>query len=196
MLPSIDRITWASAASTTTGSNTVVVSYVDEVAQLGTPGARNYATRALTEYRELQDSHERPQQIRTLLEKYFPLAVPKFDAARDAYQKYKAGHAAEPAAAIEMRTFLDELKGRLLESARRHSNENITIDKAIDRLFSNVPTKTDVEHEFACRESLIGALSTVAKRRPSPSTYNLDVQWARVLDHAFIVCNAMSIASE
>jgi hypothetical protein len=90
-----------------------------------------------------------------------------------------------------MRTFLDSLKGELFERARQHSRENMTLKLVLQRLFLSAPTHSEVEEQLIQRLALIKELSSLAKRRGLPSTYELESLWARVLNHTFIVVGAL-----
>ena len=178
--------------SATASTSSALLTYVIDVSHLQTPDAVNYASNALAEYRKLQESQQRPAQVRTLLlATRLPSVMAKFDSARDAYQHCQSGLADKTTAALEMRTFLDGVKGELFERARRQSGENMTIDLAFERLFSSAPTRTEIEEQFTQRPSLMEALSAVAKRRDLSKGYELEALWARVLDHAFVVVSAL-----
>lgn len=150
-----------------------------------------YASNALAEYRQLQESQQRPAQVRALLAARLPGVVARFDSARDTYQLCQSGLGDKTAAALEMRTFLDGVKGELFERARRHPGENMTLELALERLFSSAATRTDIEEQLTQRPSLMEALSAMAKRRDLSKAYELEALWARVLDHAFVVVSAL-----
>lgn len=178
--------------TSSTSSSSAVVAYVENVSHHRTGDIGRHALEALTEYRQLQESHQRPEQVRALLAATVPAAVPKFDSAREAYQRYKSGLGDEGAAASEMRNFMDSLKGELFERARRQPQENMTLDTVFERLFLSAPTAAEVQEQFAQRSSLYGELSVIVKRRNSSLGYDVDALWARVLDHAFIVFNTLN----
>lgn len=81
---------------------------------------------AVDEYRALQESHHGPERIRTLLEERLPSLTARFDSALDCYRRWRSGQVPERAAAIDMRTFLDGIRGELLEKARQYAGENMT----------------------------------------------------------------------
>ena len=195
MIPAISRVTLKHLTLATASSTSAVVMYVSDVGRLETPDAVTYASNALTEYRQLQESHQRPAQIHSLLERAFPTIVQKFDSAHNACQQFIAGHGSETAAALEMRTFLDGLKGELYEKARHHSDENMTLDIVLERLFLSAPTRMEVKEQLKQRSVLIHALSSLAKRRGSSASYELEALWARVLDHVFILVSALHEAT-
>ena len=192
MIPPVHLNVLASATATTVSSSSAVLTYVVDVSHLHTPRTERYASESLSEYRQLQESHQRPDLVRTLLEANLPASVPKFDSARDAYQRDKAGHGTDTAVAIELRNFVDGLQGELFELARGQPRENMTPKIVLERLFSSAPTRKEVEQQFAQRSGLIEALSAIAKRRDSSRVYDVDAVWARVLDHALIIANALN----
>jgi hypothetical protein len=192
MIPTVDQTVLTSTASGVVTSTSATFVYLEDVLRLQTPVTKRYALESFSEYRQLQESHQRPEQVRTLLEETLPNAVPKFDSARKAYRQYKSGFGPESAAALSMRTFLDGLQGELFEQARHRPKENMKPDIVLERLFSSAPTRTDVEQQFAQRPTLIDELSKKAKQRDPSQVYDVDALWARVLDHAFIVANALN----
>lgn len=191
MIPQVDPTGLNSATSTAVSSTSAVVGYVENVGRLQTPDTERYASESLSEYRQLQDSHQRPEQVRILLAATLPAVGSKFDSARDAYRRCKSGHGTERAAALEMRTFLNGLEGELFERARHRPRENMNPDIVLGRIYSSAPTRAEVKQQFGQKSSLIEALSAMAKRRDSSRVYDLDALWARVLDHAFIIVNAL-----
>jgi hypothetical protein len=191
MLPPVDLAAITQVNSITTSTTSATVTFVTEIGRIGTPAATAYASKALTEYRALQDTQRRPDEVRRLLERNFPSLLPRFDAARSAYEKARARHGDNTGAAIAMRNLIDGIKGELFERARRHSTENMTIDIVIQCLFATSPTVTEVAEEFQKRSNLISDLSAIAKARETASAYELDGLWSRVLDHAVIILSAV-----
>ncbi len=191
MLPLIPAAGLTQVGSITASSSSAFLTYVADVAKLQTPGTVNYASNALAAYGALQESQQRPLQVHALLTEHMPTVGARFDSARDAYDRCKSGIGDRTAAAMEMRTFLDGVKGELLERARGHVGENMTLELAAQRLFLSAPTKADAEEQINQRPSLVEALSAVAKRRDEPRSYEIDALWARTLDHAFVILGAL-----
>src|SRR5215210_7058957 len=74
----------------------------------------------------------------------------------------------------------------------RRADESISVDQAVvSRLFAGSQMEADVTHEMNRRGDLIAALSDVAKARKPASTADIEGLWSRVLDHAFIVMQAL-----
>jgi hypothetical protein len=191
MLPPIPASSITQVSSITASSTSAILAYVAEVSNLQTPSAVTYASSVLTEYGRLQESQQRPVEVRALLATRMPTVLPKFDSARDAYQRAQSGVGDRPTSALEMRTFLDGVKGELIERARGHTGENMTLELAVERLCSSAPTKLEIEEQIKQRSSLFATLSAVAKRRDESQAYELDGLWARVLDHAFVVVSGL-----
>jgi hypothetical protein len=192
MLPKIDGRFVTDIGSATASTSSAMVSYVSSVFDLQTPAAVTYATEALTRFQGLREAQDRPEQVRSLLLSHMPNAVKRFDMARQAYERSRSRLADPTTVALEIRTFLDAIKGEVLERARRHAKENMTLEMAVERLFSSVATRAEIEEQLSRRRSaLIDALSNVAKRRNEPVQYDLDALWSRALDHAFVVLNGI-----
>lgn len=113
--------------SVTASTSSAMLTYVIDVSYLQTPDAVSYASNALAEYRKLQESQQRPAQVRALLATRLPSVTAKFDSAGNAYQHCQSGLADKTTAALEMRTFLDGVKGELFERARRQPAENMIL---------------------------------------------------------------------
>jgi hypothetical protein len=191
MIPLIPMGGVIQVSSITASSSSAFVTYVADVGRLQTPSAVNFASKALAAYGALQESQQRPLQVRALLTERMPSVVAKFDSARDAYDSCKSGIGDRTAAAMEMRTFLDGVKGELFDRARGHAGENMTLELAAQRLFLSSPTRVDAEEQINQRSSLMEALSAVAKRRDRPGSYEIDALWVRTLDHAYVVLGAL-----
>jgi len=191
MIPAMPASGLTQISSVTASTSSGMLTYVIDVSHLQTPDTVNYASNALAEYRKLQEFQQRPAKVRELLVTRLPTVMAKFDSARDTYQHCQSGFADRTAAALEMRTFLDGVKGELFERARRQPGENMSIELALERVFSSAPTRTEIEEQFRQRSSLMDALSAVAKRRDLSKPYELEALWARVLDHAFVVVSAL-----
>jgi hypothetical protein len=187
MLPDLKgvRITDVFSASATTSS--AVLTYVQTVGNLHTPETEKYAKGFMAEFQTLRESLERPAQVRRLLNKHLPGAVTRFESARSAYERFRAGTGDRQSAALEMHTFMDGMKSELLQRARQHDKENMTPELALERLFLSAATKPDIQRQFDQRSPLVSALSEVAKQRDQAEAYQIDALWGRVLDYALVV---------
>jgi len=113
-------------AVTTSGSASTYV-YVTRVGGLGTQKAKDYADKYTITYRELQEAQSRPKEVEALLQKLGgSQTLERFSSAQKACSMSKSGIGARTAAALEMRTLLDGVKGDLFEKARRRQGENMT----------------------------------------------------------------------
>ncbi len=92
----------------------------------------------------------------------------------------------ESAAAAEMRTLLDGVKGALYSKARSNPNENMTWDDMAKRLAKRNTEEAIIAREGKRRSSLYSQLSDIFKDRGSalPTLTHL---WTQVLDHVFTV---------
>ncbi|MGE0273717.1 MAG: hypothetical protein AB7M05_21015 [Alphaproteobacteria bacterium] len=190
-LPIVDSSGFTFVNSITTSTSSATVQFVMSVDQVGTPAAVAYASRALDEYRIIQRNQNRDGELRSMLQVKLPSVLSRFDAAQSAYEKARVGHNDAAAAAIAARNFVDGLKGELVERARKAPGESISVDQAVSRLFAGSPMEADVTHEMNKRGDLIAGLSDVAKARRPASTADIEGLWSRVLDHAFVVMQAL-----
>lgn len=191
MIPAIDRTLVTEVSSTATATASTVISYLDDVSKLGTPGAVLYVGNRINAYRDLQEAQQRPEQVRALLQDKLPTLTARFDSALDSYRRCQIGQVPETGAAIDMRTFLDGIKGELMEKARNHPGENMPDSLILEGLFPSTANRIEVQAQFDQRSDLVAALSDVGKARDVLGKHRLDVLWSRVLDHAFIVVGGM-----
>jgi hypothetical protein len=191
LMPDYDvRVLINSTAFTTEGSASVY-EYVARVGDLGTPNAITYSNEYTTSYRVLQASQERPKAIRQLLEQFRnEQTLERFDRASKAYLATKSGVGERTAAALEMRTFLDGVKGDLFAKARQQPNENMHWARMAERLAINGPSGIECQvllSQASIHSSLINRLSQVAKDREGQSVTNLDNIWTQMVDFAYTV---------
>src|SRR3954454_3611480 len=90
MIPAIDTGRLNNASSVTASSSYAMVTYLAAVSELPVAGAVQYASGALTEYKQLQTARALPEQLRMLLVSKLPAVVPKFDLARRVYEQFGA----------------------------------------------------------------------------------------------------------
>jgi len=191
MIPAIPLSSITQISSLTASTSSAMLIHVLNVSHLDTPDTVKYATSALDEFRQLQESQQRPDQVRALLVARIPSVLTRFDSARYAFEQYQTGIGNKRAAVFEMRTFLDAVKGEIMACARRHPKEKMTLEIAFERLFSSAPTRTEINEQFVQRPSLMQALSDIGKRRNQSKTYELEALWARVMDYTYIIVSAI-----
>jgi hypothetical protein len=165
--------------------------FVSSVADMNTQEAQNYSDIYCHSYRELQNIQDRSNVVQDLLKKLNNHdTLDRFDRASKAYFAAKSSTGERTAAALEMRTLLDGVKGILFEKARTKSNENMTWSEMAKRLAKGVAGGNEQQiilNQEAVRQELIDRLSPIAKGWAGKSSENLDHLWTQLLDHIYIV---------
>lgn len=183
--------------SVTTSGSTGAYEYVRRIGDINTPRAIIYSQTFGDEYQQLQEKQQRSNQVQTLLRKLNDSDVlERFDRAYKAFMAYKSKTGERTAAAMEMRTLLDGIKGILFNKARKHPNENITWDTMATRLAiggGGGPLHIRLINQKGLRSSLIARLSDVGKVREGGSITNLEDIWTEMLDHIVTVLGMINL---
>jgi len=193
MLPDYDPERISGVAASGTAGSQSLYEMVLEMRSWGTPRVLEYVEARTLAYQELQKAHSRPQVVRALLKSRLALpqqSLERFDRASRAYDSVRAGTGTRTAAAVEMRTLLDGVKGDLWNRARQQPGEKMTWEKMAPRLVRRGAEQwelTQLIDQWQTRESLCGRLSTVLKDREGLTEVHLDDLWAQLLDHLKIV---------
>jgi hypothetical protein len=183
--------------SISTSSTSASVSYVHAVGQIGTPDALRFAKSKSDEYRKLQESHQRPQKVRSLIEDLMPDLIGRFDTANRAIQQCRLGIGAKSSAALELRNLVDGLQGHLFAKAGPLQRGKMTWTVAAERLFGPGTTRAaTMISQSVIRASLYGDLSDVAKDREGTNPRGIDDLAARVLDHLFAVLSLLKSTAQ
>jgi len=197
MMPDLDLKAVESSTGISASGTVSVYEYVSRVGDLQTPSAIDYSRKYTAAYQELQQEQDRPSEVRSLIAKLGnPQTLERFNRASAAYYAAASGTAERTAAAMEMRTLLDGIKGALFERARRHPRENMTWRKMAERLtkgHKGGPEETEVRNQEKSRSSLIERLSQIAKDREGGSLTNIDHVWTQLLDHIYTVLSLLSL---
>lgn len=195
MIPKFDENLLFDSIVVNTSGSAIVYVFASRVGDLGTPQAIEYSQKHTRRYLDLQSSQNRPQEVRALLEKLnSPQVVARFDRARTGYDAIKTGTGTRSAAAAEMRTFLDGIKGELFKLAQRSPKENMTWEAMTTRLSKvGAAEQQELMDQGAKRERLISRLSDVLKDREGGSLTNLDNLWTQLLDHVYVVLGLIKI---
>lgn len=177
----IDFIT-TSGTATTVSSTAVVFEALVAVRDKEKAPIPGIVTQ-IRRYNELAKEQGRAEEAGSRVARLFPSLAERFAEVRNAVA-VAAGvpQNAEPAA-MQMRTFLDKLKGELFEKARSHEGENMTWERMAERLASGRSTLRD---EGATSASIYANLSNIFKARGS--SYSFSEVCTRFFDHVFIVC--------
>lgn len=197
MTPRFDREEISSGSAFTSTGTVSVLEYVSRVGDLDEPEAKEYSNLVTVSFRDLQHSHERPKQLRWLIERLGnPGTTSRLDRAANSYFCCHRGTAPRTAAAIEIRNLINGVKGDLFKRARNWPKENMTWPTMAQRL-SKGPEKGPqfqelIDHE-PIHSSLISRLSDIAKDREAGSFTNLDNVWAETLEHLYAVLGLVDL---
>lgn len=198
MMPKYDLSLTPISGSFTTAGTTCVYQYVSRFEDINTKEAQEFSTNYTEKYQKMQLEHNRPDEIRGLLAR-FPTnsTLERFNEAEKCYMQFKTGVIKKSATAGAMRTFLDGLKGDLLQKAKRHENENTpTWEKMAERLSRNGSSGIEYNQmisEKTKHTDLKTRLSNIFKNREGESIYNIDHTWTELLDHIYIILNIINL---
>lgn len=188
---------YSSTASVTVSGSTGTYDYINRVRDLGTPYAIDYGDAFIQEYKHIQEAQERPQRVRSLLERLnSPNTLERFDSALLAYNKYKSDPREKISAAISMRNLLHGVQGNLWERAKRWSEENMTWSIMSSRLAINGSRGREhitLDNQKRVKASLNSRLSDVLKDREGGSVTNIDNIWTETIDFLFTVLGLINL---
>lgn len=181
----------SSSTSVTISGGTIDYEYANRVRDLGTPSAIEFGNIFIAEYNKLQEVQQRPQQVRSLLEKLkSENLLVRFDNAYHAYLAFRSGSEKRTATANEIRNLLLGFKGELWNLARRFPKEEMAWDKMSARIAINGGGGTEhivLSAQNRIHSSLLDRLADVLKDREGGSITNLDSIWTETLDHLYTV---------
>ena len=165
--------------------------YILTIDHQGVRESQDYSKKYTSLYNTLQVSQNRPKSIRDLLEKLkAKAALQKFDRASQAFATVKSGVGERTAAALEIRTLLDDVQGFLFDKARKQPKENMTWNEMSKRLAKGLYAGHEYQGlitQGAKRSALIDTLSRIAKDREGKLLNSMEDIWSQALDHIFIV---------
>jgi hypothetical protein len=196
MIPNFDSKASSTSDAFTTSGTASVFEFVSRVGDIDTPTAFEYSRYYTARYQAIQVAHNLPNQIRSLLER-LPTnnTLDRFNRAEKSYLVFKAESGERTSAAIEMRTFIDGLKGDLFQLARRHEKEDMSWTEMAKRLSKGGAAGleyNEIMRQEGIRSSLIKRLSAVGKDREGKSLTDLNNIWSELLDHAFTILNLIN----
>lgn len=184
--------------SAVTSSGTVIINdFIYQTVILGTPEAKEYSEKYTGQYQKLQESHDLPKEVRSLIEKLKNSEVlRRFDEAEKTYWLLKAGPGKRTQLALELRTLLEGIQGYLFELARKTPKENMTWQIMADRLskegLGSIEHSVMLQQE-SIRSVLINDLSIIAKDREGKTLRDIENVRAKVLDHVSTILKLVNI---
>jgi hypothetical protein len=140
---------------------------------------------AIGRYEQIVDEQGRAAEAGQRLQRLFPSLNARFTAVQDVAVVARGNPREEERAAMDMRTFLDKLKGELFAKAYARPGENMTWEIMAKRLAPATGSQVlaDEGRRFS---GLIDTLSNIGKARHS--AYNFTEVWTRFVDHVYVVC--------
>jgi hypothetical protein len=197
MLPTFDTNAFMGSTGVSTSGTASVYEFVSRVGDIGTQKAIEYSNHFTGRYQAIQSEHNRSTDIRILLARFHNQGTSdRFERAEDSYMRFKAGVGERTAAAMEIRTFLDGLKGDLFQKAKKREKENMTWEEMAIILSKGGASSVEC-HEMVqqgkIRSSLISRLSDVGKNREGGSITDLNHIWTEALDHIYTVLNIINL---
>jgi hypothetical protein len=188
--PMIPEIHWGAvlSASAFTSSGTQDISaYVGRVGDLKEEAARQYVDLHLDRLFQLEQMHGREDEVRHALSVLANEGtVQRLENAIASFRAFQTSTGTRSAAAADLRTLLDGIKGDLFGLARRHPKENMTWGRMAQRLVKGPVPGPEYDELIRLedrRSSLISRLSDVVKDRESGSLTDIDQLWIQVQEH-------------
>lgn len=123
-------------------------------------------------------------------------SIERFDRAYNAFYAFKSDIGTRTAAAGEIRTLLDGIKGVLYNKARKSEKEDVNWSQMSQRLAKNGTNSIECQNISAqerVRGNLINDLSIILKDREGIILRNLENIWIESLDHIFTILSLANI---
>lgn len=191
VMPRHDTQLSARASAITTSGASVLFSLIARIGQINLPSTLAFACKYTADYQELQISQERRQAVRAMTASSgSPNTLERFDRASRACDAAIAEMGEPTAAAMEVRTSLDGMKGDLFQNARQHQREKMIWEIMAERLAIGKPggvESQEVLRQKTVFSTLYNRLSDIGKDRNHHKDCDIAGLWAQVLDHAFAV---------
>lgn len=187
----------ASATAISASGATEAYDYLLGIEQSGLPEAIEYAGKYTSDFRDLQTSVKRESQVRALLERLGGgSTLARFDRASRIAASAGIGAAEPTAAAMEIRTFMDGLKGDLENLARQPREQKVSPQQIAERLAVGGPQGAEYEEllrQWDARSRLMTRLTNVGKDRVPGDGAAIRDTWAEVLEHIYVVLTLTSL---
>ena len=154
----------------------------------GAPGSTPGLEVFIKRYEGLVAEQGREQDAAARLTSLFPVLSERFHNAANGAHIARRDASTRESAALAMRTFLDKLKGQLLEKARRHPREDVSWPVMADRLVAEPVNRVVLAGREANHSRLIDILSRIGKAR---GTADFEHAWTMFVDQVYVVCGAI-----
>jgi hypothetical protein len=197
MVPVYDTDRFGTLVTLASSETSRTYSYVAQVGDGSVAGGQEYSVTFIRQYQDLQEKHEQPAAVCSLLEKFKnPSLLGRFARATMAYNQAVSGVGEPTAAANEMRNLLDGVKGELFDKARRKEKKKMTWNIMAERLAKRGPG--GIEHQELLEQgeifsSLFDRLSKILKAREAGTRTDVDIVWIEVLDHIYAVLGLVNL---
>jgi len=191
MIPEYDLDKISSTDGSTTTSASYVYSFVMNVGDAPKVGYKEYSEVYTTKYQNIQRKYNTLEDIDCRLQELgFSGTYERLETAYHTFSLYKAGTVKKSAAAMEIRTYLDGLKGDLFQQVRKWENENMTWEEMANRVANRDETSDKfkiMQLQGEIRRKIISKLSDIGKNRESSSLIKLEDVWSQTLDHSYSI---------
>jgi hypothetical protein len=182
------RTAVTSLNSLTTASGVATQALLEDVRALGIVELTAFALSRLETYEQLPSQLVREPETRALIAELCPEALVQFDKAADTVGKCRSGVADATAAAGDIRTLFENLKGRLLQAFNDLRTQSGHGWRDIDATFRRLGCET-LEHGVGDRgHALTVSLSDTLKQRTNAE---VEPQWREFLNVSYAVLNAL-----
>ncbi|MCG3114617.1 MAG: hypothetical protein LLH30_02950 [Candidatus Manganitrophus sp. SA1] len=197
LIPDYDQNQIHLMSAITTSGTSFIGNFIFETVTLGTPEAREYSDKYSQQYYKMQESHDRPKEVRKLIEKFQKSDVLKrFDNAEKTYWLLKSHTGTRTHFGSDFRNLLDGIKGNLFNLAFKMPRENKSWKVMADRLAKKGPGSAEhsiVMEQEAIFSELYNNLSVIGKDREGDFLKDIENERSKVLDHIYMVLSLVKI---
>ncbi len=195
MIPNINKKSVLMNITSTSASATATVfSYTAHIGDLPDEKAKQFSYDSQAAYQDMLVKQNRIEDVKKLLEKFGDENIIKrFDAGNRSVSKFMLQAQSKSSAAGDVRTFIDGLKGLLIDKAKKKPEENNPSWKEIaERLCrekDNSFYKQEIEKWGERHSVYVSRLSDILKDREAGSETDLSALWTEILDRVFALLN-------
>lgn len=191
MMPDYDLGNVSSTDGSATTSTAYVYSFVVDAGNVPKDENKKFSDLFTEKYQAIQRKYNILEEIRAkLIDLGFSGTSKRFETACHTFDLYKSGAVRKSAAAMEIRTFLDGLKGELFQRVRKWDNENMTWEEMANRVADRDERSEKYRimiFQGEIRKKIISKLSAIGKNREGSPTIKLDDIWSQTLDHTYSI---------